>query len=201
MGNLFKRVGEHVQGQHSDAVILEIGSDRFEGSTYYFADLAQQHDMKFVTVDLDQTATQRAQRNVPKEWHNTCEFYCAEAVEWTKNTILKSIKVLYLDNFDWDWETAKKSTMIEKQQSWYQQHGLTMTNINSQISHLKQMINLLPRMTDQCVICVDDTYTYNGVYIGKGGAVVPYLLAHGFGLLQSCDNGVILGRGYRNYIV
>ena len=201
MGNLFNRVGEHVQEQHPDAVILEIGSDRFEGSTYYFADLAKQHQMKFVTVDLDHMATQRAQRNVPKEWHNTCEFYCAEAVEWTKNTTLKNIKVLYLDNFDWDWEILKTSTMIQEQQVWYQRYGLVMSNMNSQTSHLQQMINLLPHMAEQCVVCVDDTYTYNGVYIGKGGAVVPYLLAHGFGLLQSRDNGVILGRGYKNYIV
>jgi hypothetical protein len=109
--------------------------------------------------------------------------------------------VLYLDNFDWDWETTKTSTMIQEQQTWYQRYGLVMSNMNSQISHLIQMANLLPRMSDQCVICIDDTYTYNGVYIGKGGTVVPYLLMHGFGLLQSRDNGVILGRGYRNYIV
>jgi hypothetical protein len=201
MGNLFTRVGEHVQGQHPDAVVLEIGSDRFEGSTYYFADLAQQHGMKFATVDLDHMAIQRAQRNIPQDWHNNCEFHCAEAVEWTKNTLLENIKVLYLDNFDWDWETTKTSTMIQEQQTWYQRYGLTMSNMNSQISHLIQMANLLPRMSDQCVICVDDTYTYNGVYIGKGGTVVPYLLMHGFGLLQSRDNGVILGRGYKNYIV
>jgi hypothetical protein len=201
MGSLFNRVGEHVQGQYPDAVVLEIGSDRFEGSTYYFADLARSHDMAFVTVDLDHQAIQRAQRNIPQDLHNNCKFYCAEAVEWTKNTTLENIKVLYLDNFDWDWETTQPSTMIQEQQVWYQQYGLTMSNMNSQISHLTQMVNLLPRMADQCVICIDDTYTYNGVYIGKGGSVVPYLLMHGFGILQSRDNGVILGRGYRKYIV
>jgi hypothetical protein len=48
---------------------------------------------------------------------------------------------------------------------------------------------------------VDDTYEYNGVFIGKGGAVVPYLLGQGFGMLAAKDYGVILGRGYRNIIV
>lgn len=201
MGNLFNRVGEHLQGQYPNGVVLEIGSDRFEGSTYYFADLARQHGMKFVTVDIDHATIQRARRNVPVEWHGDCEFHCAEAVAWTGKTTLNNIKVLYLDNFDWDWEIKENSQMIQTQKTWYQRYGLDMTNMNSQISHLQQMINLLPRLAEQCLICIDDTYTHNGVYIGKGGTVVPYLLIHGFGLLKSRDNGVILGRGYKNYIV
>jgi hypothetical protein len=91
--------------------------------------------------------------------------------------------------------------MILDQISWYKQQGLTMTNINCQTAHITQMVNLLPHMSDRCVICVDDTYEYNGVFIGKGGAVVPYLLGQGFAIMIARDYGVILGRGYRNYIV
>jgi hypothetical protein len=109
--------------------------------------------------------------------------------------------VLYLDNFDWDWRTDRKQQMIQDQIAWYQQQGLVMNNINCQTTHITQMVNLLPHMSTQCVVCVDDTYEYNGVYIGKGGAVVPYLLGQGFGILAAGDYGVILGRGYRNYIV
>jgi len=32
------------------------------------------------------------------------------------------------------------------------------------------------------------------VYIGKGGAVVPYLLVNGFEILLTQDYGVIMGR-------
>jgi len=49
-------------------------------------------------------------------------------------------------------------------------------------------------MTDNCVVCLDDTYLHNGVYIGKGGAVVPYLLVNGFEILLTQDYGVIMGR-------
>jgi len=201
MGKLYQQVGRHLSGTFNDEVIVEIGSDRFEGSSYYFADLANQCGMKFVTVDLDAGAVGRARREIPAEWLHNCEFVCAEAVEWTKNTTLKNIKVLYLDNFDWDWSTNRQSEMIEQQRQWYSSRGITMSNLDSQTSHVTQMVNLLPHMSVQCVICVDDTYEYNGVFIGKGGAVVPYLLGQGFGLLQTGDYGVILGRGYRNYIV
>jgi cephalosporin hydroxylase len=201
MGKLYQQVGQHLSGTFNGEVIVEIGSDRFEGSSYYFADLANQYGMKFVTVDLDAGAVGRARREIPAEWLSNCEFVCAEAVEWTRNTTLKNIKVLYLDNFDWDWSTNRHSEMIEQQRQWYSSRGIAMSNLDSQTSHITQMVNLLPHMSDQCVICVDDTYEYNGVFIGKGGAVVPYLLGQGFGLLQTGDYGVILGRGYRNYIV
>jgi hypothetical protein len=143
----------------------------------------------------------RARREIPAEWLSNCEFVCAEAVEWTRNTTLKNIKVLYLDNFDWDWSTNRQSEMIEQQREWYSSQGITMSNLNSQTSHITQMVNLLPHMSTQCVVCVDDTYEYNGVFIGKGGAVVPYLLGKGFALYQASDYGVILGRGQQNYIV
>lgn len=203
MGTLYQQVGQHIEETHPGDVILEIGSDRFEGSSYYFADLAARHDMRFVTVDLDAGALGRSRRNIPQEILGNCEFVCAEALGWTQSFAQRQekIRVLYLDNFDWDWSTNQHTDMIAEQKIWYSARGMIMNNINCQTSHIGQMVNLLPHMTDQCVICVDDTYEYNGVYIGKGGAVVPYLLSQGFGLLQARDYGVILGRGYRNIIV
>jgi cephalosporin hydroxylase len=194
MGKLYQQVGRHLSGTFNGEVIVEIGSDRFEGSSYYFADLANQCGMKFITVDLDAGAVGRARREIPAEWLPNCEFVCAEAVQWTKNTTHKNIKVLYLDNFDWDWSTNRQSEMIEQQRQWYNTRGITMSNLASQTSHITQMVNLLPHMSAQCVVCVDDTYEYNGVFIGKGGAVVPYLLGQGFDLVEASDYGVILGR-------
>lgn len=203
MGQLYREVGQYVTGSHPNHIVLEIGSDRFEGSSYYFADLAHQHGMRFVTVDLDADALTRARRTTPPLWLSDCEFVQAEARQWTERfgTRMQKIHVLYLDNFDWNWSTNRHSDMIAQQRQWYAGHGIDMKNIQCQTSHIAQMINLLPHMTDQCVVCVDDTYEYNGVYIGKGGAVVPYLLSQGFGMLQARDYGVILGRGFRNYIV
>jgi len=102
--------------------------------------------------------------------------------------------VLYLDNFDWDWEVGTWKSRIEEQRVWYQERGIEMNNVNCQVAHLTQMQNLLLNMTDNCIVCLDDTYLHNGVYIGKGGAVVPYLLVNGFEILLTQDYGVIMGR-------
>jgi hypothetical protein len=129
-----------------------------------------------------------------------CEFVHSEALTWTTAFTQRgqTIAVLYLDNFDWNWSTNQHSSMIVEQQTWYHSQGITMNNLNCQTSHIGQMVNLMPCMAEKSVVCVDDTYEYNGVYIGKGGAVVPYLLSQGFCILQSRDYGVILGRGYKN---
>ena len=83
--------------------------------------------------------------------------------------------------------------MIAQQRTWYALKGIEMNNLDCQVQHLHQMLYLIPYMSDRAVVCVDDTYEYNGVFIGKGGAVVPYLLAIGYTILEKEDNGVILG--------
>jgi hypothetical protein len=201
MGKLYQQVGRHLSGTFNSEVIVEIGSDRWEGSSAYFADLANTHDMRFITVDLDPGAELRLRKTVLSDHAHLVEFVQAEGTQWTAKYQGSKIRVLYLDNFDWDWRTDRQQQMIQNQVQWYQQQGLVMNNINSQTAHITQMVNLLPHMTDRCVVCVDDTYEYNGVFIGKGGAVVPYLIGQGFGILVAEDYGVILGRGYRNYIV
>jgi len=201
MGNLYQQVGQHLLGSFPNDVIVEIGSDRWEGSSAYFADLANTHNMQFISVDLDEDARHRLRRTILPEHNELTKFVQAEGTQWTANYQGSKIRVLYLDNFDWDWRTDRQQQMIQNQVQWYQQQGLIMNNINSQTAHVTQMVNLLPHMTDRCVVCVDDTYEYNGVFIGKGGAVVPYLLGQGFGILTAENYGVILGRGYRNYIV
>ena len=201
MGKLYQQVGRHLSGTFSGEVIVEIGSDRWEGSSAYFADLANTHGMKFITVDLDPGAGVRLRKTIAPEHVPLVEFVQAEGTAWSKQYSGPAIKALYLDNFDWNWSTNRHSKMIEQQREWYSSQGITMSNLASQTSHITQMVNLLPHMSTQCVVCVDDTYEYNGVFIGKGGAVVPYLLGQGFDLVEASDYGVILGRGQQNYIV
>jgi hypothetical protein len=201
MGKLYQQVGRHLSGTFPGEVIVEIGSDRWEGSSAYFADLANTHNMQFISVDLDEDARHRLRKTISPDHSDLTEFVQAEGTQWTAKYQGSKIRALYLDNFDWDWRTDRQQQMIQTQVQWYQQQGLVMNNINSQTAHVTQMVNLLPHMTDRCVVCVDDTYKYNGVFIGKGGAVVPYLLGQGFGILAAENYGVILGRGHRNYIV
>lgn len=204
MGTCYQQVGKYLRGEYPGEIFLELGSDRFEGSSQYFADLAYQHQGKFITVDLDKEAVLRAVRHTPAEYKTNAEFVHREAIKWCTEdlpTYNTTIKVVYLDNFDWDWNTNMHSEMIANQRVWYQAQGIVMSNLNSQVSHLAQMQALLPYMSKQSIVCVDDTYEYNGVYIGKGGAVVPYLIANGYEILISGDYGVILGRNIVDYTV
>jgi len=197
LGKLYQHTGKYLLGQFPDAVIVEIGSDRWEGSSAYFADLACHHHMKFVTVDLDEQAAHRVCRSMNPELFQKIEFVHAEGAEWSRRYQGSPIKVLYLDNFDWDWSISSHTDMIAQQKQWYQDRNITMTNLNCQAAHMMQMVNLFPHMCPQCLVCVDDTYQYNGVYIGKGGAVVPYLTGQGFNILMEQDYGIILGRGFK----
>lgn len=200
MGKLFQQVGKYCHGEfYANEVIVELGSDRYEGSTAYFADLAITHHSRLITVDIDSEAYPRIIKTVSAEQLHKLEFCCAEAVSWTQQFALKqkSIKILYLDNFDWDWEVDKPNEMIVKQKKWYRDLGIDMNNLSCQASHLNQMINLLPNMATQSIVCIDDTYEYNGIYIGKGGAVVPYLILNGYSIIETGDYGLILGRNLR----
>jgi hypothetical protein len=60
------------------------------------------------------------------------------------------------------------------------------------------MIYCLPYMAEQSVVICDDTpvVAHHGTYTGKCGAVVPFLLAHGFKVVYAENNGVILTRGF-----
>jgi len=189
MGSCYKHVGQYITS--CTGMVLEIGSDRYEGSTAYFAGVAKDWKAEFITVDLNEDMPRRLRQAVPSNLRYT--FVQCEGTEWTK-TCSRPISILYLDNFDWDWEVGTHSKMIEEQRVWYTEHGIEMNNMNCQVAHLTQMKNLLPFMTQSCVVCLDDTYMHNGVYIGKGGAVVPFLLANNFKLELAQDYGVIMSR-------
>ena len=60
MGNCYKHVDEYVTS--CTGMVLEIGSDRYEGSSAYFAQLASLYDKDFVTVDLDENMPRRLKR-------------------------------------------------------------------------------------------------------------------------------------------
>jgi hypothetical protein len=197
MGKLYQNVDRYLDSFTSNELIVEIGSDRWEGSSAYFAQLAKDNNTKLYTCDLDPECESRLRRHIPVELHNYYTFYNEDGTHFAERVndwcTHSSIKVLYLDNYDWDWDVNEDSSMIAQQRTWYALKGIEMNNLDCQVQHLHQMLYLMPYMSDRAVVCVDDTYEYNGVFIGKGGAVVPYLLAIGYTILEKEDNGVILG--------
>jgi hypothetical protein len=195
MGAIFRDAEKHI-ADLGNSIVLEIGSDRYEGSTEYFSNLAQQHGVAFHSVDIVNDA-QRRLGHLPVHWHTQ------PGSEWCQ-TVLPTMGVevgcVYLDNFDYNWDVKQppQDWVKERQMFYAQTVGVEMTNQNSQIEHLRQILAIYPYLADSAVVVCDDTYTYNDCWIGKSGAVVIYLLANGFELVSHIrepkDLGVILKR-------
>lgn len=201
MGMTFKKSENLLPPVEPGSVFVEIGSDRYEGSTTYFADLAVRNGTVLHTVDLLSEPKERINRDgvVPGiVWHQ------ADGVEWSRSiypTINKPISCLYLDNFDYNWNITQPNPDIERQKKEYMdQFGLVMNNQNCQVVHLQQMMALLPYMAERSIVVCDDTYPSNDCWIGKCGAVVIFLLANGYHIAdietgRGYSYGVILARG------
>jgi len=202
MGQIFRRAEQYLD-QIAPANIewfVEIGTSRNgdDGSTRTIAEWAQHYGRELYTVDVDSENLGFVSKlKIPnlKTWLGTGELFFKT---WSPH--LGQISFLYLDNFDWDWHPENTESFVVEQQARYRKLGFEMTNVNSQRAHLEQMIAALPYMAKQSVVVLDDTW-YNkwwGHYSGKGGAVVPYLLANGYKILETEEQpvyGTIMGRG------
>ena len=76
--------------------IVEIGSERGEGSTKYFHQICQEKGYNFYTVDIDPKSYKNAYSIVGEraQLNDGKEFLIAFSGK---------ISFAYLDNFDWDW--------------------------------------------------------------------------------------------------
>lgn len=197
MGTIYKKINDHIVWVNPDTdVFVEIGSERGEGSTRFFAELAVENNTVVHTVDINP---------YPQTWltlHGVVDgivWHQGHGSSWAKEvfpTLKKQISILYLDNFDYNYNTVTMDQMIlDQQQDYLEKFGIAMTNQNCQIEHMKQMISLLPYMHDRSMIICDDTYQYNDCWIGKCGPVVVFLLANGWTILDNnpeSGHGVIL---------
>lgn len=204
MANFHKNAASYINDLtfSQNNIIVEIGSDRNEGSTEWFDQIASERNIRFYSIDVVEFAIQKL-----RHLKNTDFVIAKSGSEWANNclkNIDKKIKILYLDNYDWiscmENITASEQELIAD----YAKRGVSMTNLDCQREHLHQMVGCLPYMDDESIVICDDT-PYNsssGIYFGKNGAVVPYLLNYGYeiifgkGLNRHCyeDNGVILYR-------
>ena len=182
----FKKTEQWLPPLGSDSVLVEIGSDRYEGSTTHFAEIAVRKETVLHTVDLLKEPQERVNRNgiVPGiVWHQH------EGVTWCQKvfpTVGKRIGCLYLDNFDYNWDvTRPNSDILKQQQEYLEKFGIVMNNQNCQTAHLQQMIALLPYMSQNSLVVCDDTYLSNDCWIGKCGPVVIYLIANGYRIVDT----------------
>lgn len=177
----------------SNLMVLEIGSDRGEGSTDDLYNIASQHKVEVTTVDVVDWAKRNSNNLcINYEVYRSGSAWCAEILPMLN----KKIKILYLDNFDWTWNEAKPEDWILRQQKEYRDRGVVMNNINCVNEHLLQAMHCLPYLDDNCLVICDDTWkcTNLGIYVGKCGPAAHYLIQHGFNVIYLDNSSMILGR-------
>ena len=178
--------------------LLEIGSDRGDGSTYVFATLAKNLDRKLFSVDVDKDIIDHNREEFGQlPFSLPVEFFNQTGEDFLDANKDLKFSIVLLDNFDWDWNPHNTEAHIVAQQTRYrEQFNLEMSNHQSQATHLKQALKLTNMLTDEAMIVCDDTYWANeyGTYTGKCGAVIPYLEILGFAVVLNKDHGVVLIR-------
>ena len=199
MGQIFRRAEKYLD-RIDPGQWLEIGSSRRgdDGSTRVISEWATARDRYLDTVDVDPKVCAAVQLlDLPgvSVTNQTGEQYLQNFVSSTK-----AISFLYLDNFDWDWHPLNTEVFVQNQIVRYQSLGLEMNNVNCQAAHLNQAILACKILTERSLVVCDDTWFFPGwgVWCGKSGAAVPYLLSQGFQVLETEEYpvyGTILGRG------
>jgi hypothetical protein len=203
MGAVFRKAEQYIDQLTEPGCWVEIGCGRAgdDGSTQVLAEWALRKGRYLWTVDVDphhcDLVRLLALPNV-------------EVVQSTGEAYLETfpghiayISFLYLDNFDWDWHPDRTEAFVLEQQRRYRDLGMPeMNNVNSQRAHLRQAELVVSRLAPVSLVVCDDTWfnPWFGHYTGKCGAVVPFLMNHGFEVLHTEEDpvyGTILGRGIK----
>jgi 2-polyprenyl-3-methyl-5-hydroxy-6-metoxy-1,4-benzoquinol methylase len=178
--------------------ILEIGADRGDGSTFIFASIAAHMGRQLYSVDIDKDIIERNHTRFERmPFKLPVGFYTQAGEEFLAEHKDLKFSVVLLDNFDWQWNPSQPEDFIQAQVDRYKsEFAIDMSNLNSQITHLKQAILLEHMLTDQAVVLCDDTYwdEQHATYTGKCGAAIPFLMTLGFVPMLERDHGVILLR-------
>jgi len=177
----------------SDTVWVEIGSERGEGSTFNLLAQANKFNIVLHTVDTsDHCSKTMHQPNL------VC--HVARGSDWSKTfhtAINKKISLLHLDNFDWIWNPYNIDPSIQQQiQDYKNNFNTVMNNQRCQLEHFEQVLNLYPCLAQDCLIAMDDTFLDRGVWTGKCGPAVSYLLLNGFRTIATNAGGTVLARGF-----
>ncbi len=149
--------------------LVETGTSRdglsnFEGdggSTIIFSQYANENNVQFYSVDIDQKALTNAQNAVNAsvgKIGSNIQFVRQDSIAFLKN-FQKEIDFLYLDSYDFDFNDP----------------------LPSQNHHLNEIKAAYSHLTPNTIIMIDDCDLPHG---GKGRLVIDFLLEKGWTVLE-----------------
>lgn len=158
-----------------ERVILEVGSERGEGSTRYLASLGP----PLYSIDVDADSYEEVSRYT----NVVAVLGRAENVlaDWNRISNGAPICFAWLDGHDWPYPNFAPDWMREQ----YERRGQIFTQEASAESHELIASLIAHWIAPGGIIAIDDTWTTSEGYDGKGRTAVPLLLRNGFHLLQT----------------
>ncbi len=174
-------------------VLIEVGSTReqvsTQGSTEKIASFCQKTGMRFITVDMDSHNTTVAQELFQQMAATDFTAVTARGEAYLEQ-YLGSIDFLFLDAYDFD--HGGHSAL---RQSRYEQFlGERINDEACHRMHLECAKAAVDKMAPWGVVCMDDTWLTGGAWQAKGTLAMPYLLEHGFRLLEMRNRAALLAR-------
>jgi len=161
---------EHADLAHGGC-ILEIGSDRGEGSTLVLLAAARRHGVPFFSIDVKPDVSEKAA--VIPGVAAVCGRGEDVLADWGDRP---EPRFCWMDGYDWPYSFADWAWQVAE----YAQRGDPLTCEASQESHLAQAV-LVHRLTSPGAIAVfDDTWATPSGWSGKGGTAVPWLTGAGW---------------------
>ena len=165
--------------------IVEIGSERGDGSTEHIQKVAKKYSLNFYTVDYEKEAYElvRDKLGMKKNAFQMTGEHFLENVYSELDSSTGKICFAYLDNFDYAFPelVSHGKDFLEKQKKVYEEYDIEYNNENSKKAHLEQAKLIHKYASNPCFILFDDTYfEVDGSYGGKGGYAIPWLEENGW---------------------
>jgi hypothetical protein len=173
--------------------LIEIGTTREDvpgqGSTLKLAQYCLQHRLHFITVDMDPHNTRMARSTFQRLGADAFEAVTMKGEDYLRER-QGDIDLVFLDAYDFD--HGKHS---ELRQSRYEKYlGARIDEQACHRMHLDCAETLVGKLWQHGVVCFDDTWLANDAWTAKGTLAMPFLLSHGFSLVEARNRAALLVR-------
>jgi hypothetical protein len=174
-------------------VLIEIGTTREEvrgqGSTRKLADYCKNHDLEFITVDMDPHNGDIARQMFLEMDTGGFQAITMKGEDYLR-AYTSTMDFVFLDAYDFD-----HGEHSELRQSRYQKFlGSRIDETECHRMHLDCAQSLAQKLSPFGFVCVDDTWMEDGRWSAKGTLAMPYLLANGFELVEARNRAALLRR-------
>jgi hypothetical protein len=179
-------------------IVVEIGSENGEGSSKWLYQWSTARGMNFYSVDVEPRKEEMYCSKINWVISESGSVWCKDILPGLN----KSIKVLYLDNFDYMYGDTHPTIpdIYREQVKSYANRGIIMNNQNSMEEHRLQTKYCLPYMAEQSIIIMDDTY-YNPQlqsqdpselkhWYGKCATALPLMIEAGFSIVRDKEHDI-----------